>query len=74
MIYFVDAVRLGALELITDESKAGACLWITKRRGLEYWPTPAEETKYIVPSLKSKKSSTYIPLANIQVPNTFEKV
>ncbi|KAK8942128.1 hypothetical protein KSP40_PGU008643 [Platanthera guangdongensis] len=50
-----------ALELITDESKAGACLWITKRRGFEYWPSPEEENKYIVRSLKSKKSSTYVP-------------
>ncbi|CAA3028384.1 ARP (REF) [Olea europaea subsp. europaea] len=38
----------GAFELITDETKAGACLWISKRRGLEYWPTPAEEAKYRV--------------------------
>ncbi|KAK9056670.1 hypothetical protein SSX86_024032 [Deinandra increscens subsp. villosa] len=38
----------GAFELITDESKAGSCLWITPRRGLEYWPTPTEEAKYLV--------------------------
>ncbi|GJM98604.1 hypothetical protein PR202_ga15631 [Eleusine coracana subsp. coracana] len=35
----------GAFELINDESKAGACLWITKRRGMEYWPTPEERKK-----------------------------
>ncbi|KAL0908656.1 hypothetical protein M5K25_023161 [Dendrobium thyrsiflorum] len=70
----MDMVVNGALELITDESKAGACLWITKRQGLEYWPTAAEEKKYMVRSLKSKKSFTYIPPSKIQVPDTFEKV
>ncbi|ERM97142.1 hypothetical protein AMTR_s00126p00099760 [Amborella trichopoda] len=38
----------GAFELIEDETKAGACLWITKRRGMEYWPTHMEERKYRV--------------------------
>ncbi|GJN33785.1 hypothetical protein PR202_gb22408 [Eleusine coracana subsp. coracana] len=37
----------GAFELINDESKAGACLWITKRRGMEYWPTPEERRKVV---------------------------
>ncbi|XP_020573422.1 uncharacterized protein LOC110019897 [Phalaenopsis equestris] len=70
----MEMVVNGALELITDETKAGACLWITKRRGLEYWPTPVEEKKYRIPSLRSKKSSNYIPPSNIDVPNAFEKV
>ncbi|KAI3675295.1 hypothetical protein L1987_84884 [Smallanthus sonchifolius] len=50
----------GAFELITDESKAGSCLWITNRRGLEYWPTPTEEAKYlVVPSRVNFSSGSY---------------
>lgn len=70
----MDMVVNGALELITDESKAGACLWITKRRGFEYWPSSEEENKYIVRSLKSKKSSTYVPPSDIHLPEFFEKI
>ncbi|KAL8097101.1 hypothetical protein AgCh_030270 [Apium graveolens] len=44
----MEAVIKGAFELITDETRAGSCLWITNRRGMEYWPTPMEEAKYLV--------------------------
>ncbi|XP_031260347.1 probable quinone oxidoreductase [Pistacia vera] len=66
----------GAFELISDESKAGSCLWITNRRGLEYWPTPTEEAKYLVRSSSSRKrSSVSTPLnLNIQLPQSFEKI
>lgn len=64
----------GAFELITDETKAGACLWISKRRGLEYWPTPAEEAKYRVrPLTQRRKSSLMFPFS-IQIPPSFEKM
>ncbi|KAL0356820.1 UNVERIFIED_CONTAM: Prostaglandin reductase-3 [Sesamum calycinum] len=64
----------GAFELITNESKAGACLWISNRRGLEYWPTPAEEEKYRVrPKTLRIKSPDVVPL-NIQLPQSFEKI
>ncbi|KAH9695561.1 PKS ER domain-containing protein [Citrus sinensis] len=49
------AVENRAFELITDESKAGSCLWITNRRGMEYWPTSEEEAKYSVRSSGSMK-------------------
>uniref|UniRef100_A0A1D1XRB2 Zinc-binding alcohol dehydrogenase domain-containing protein 2 n=1 Tax=Anthurium amnicola TaxID=1678845 RepID=A0A1D1XRB2_9ARAE len=64
----------GALELIRDESKAGSCLWITKRRGMEYWPTPTEERKYLLKSFKSKRSFTYNSQSKIEIPHTFEKI
>ncbi|XP_062091740.1 uncharacterized protein LOC133797735 [Humulus lupulus] len=70
----MEMVVKGAFELITDESKAGACLWITNRRGIEYWPTPMEEAKYIVPSFISRKrSSLKVPL-KFQLPHSFEKI
>lgn len=64
----------GAFELIRDESKAGSCLWITNRRGMEYWPTPAEEAKYRLPSSKAlRKSLVTVPM-DFQIPQSFEKV
>ncbi|XP_071726187.1 uncharacterized protein [Rutidosis leptorrhynchoides] len=72
----MDTLIQGAFELITDESKAGACLWITNRRGLEYWPTPAEEAKYLLPSSKMRKRiSSTVPITTaVQIPRSFEKV
>ena len=65
---------LGAFELITDESKAGSCLWITNRRGMEYWPTPTEEAKYLLPSSSSRKRSSSTFFQKIDVPQSCEKV
>ncbi|KAJ3676992.1 hypothetical protein LUZ60_002716 [Juncus effusus] len=62
----------GTFELIKDETKAGACMWITNRRGMEYWPTPAEERKYLV-----KRPKRIFPnpnFSNINIPNSFEKI
>ncbi|KAL5855604.1 hypothetical protein ACOSQ4_005406 [Xanthoceras sorbifolium] len=72
----MEMVVKGAFELISDESKAGSCLWITNRRGMEYWPTPAEEAKYLVHSFNSRKrSSLRAPLnLNLQLPQSFEKI
>lgn len=70
----MEKVVEGAFELIRNETKAGACLWITKRRGMEYWPTPMEEAKYLLPSSKLRgKTSTMAPV-NIQLPQSFEKL
>ncbi|KAJ6835416.1 prostaglandin reductase-3 [Iris pallida] len=69
----MESVVNGMHMLIKDESKAGACLWITNRRGLEYWPTPMEERKYTVKSLKSKRSSTYTA-PSIVLPRTYKKI
>ncbi|KAJ6806238.1 prostaglandin reductase-3 [Iris pallida] len=63
----------GMHELINDEDKAGACLRITKRKGLEYWPTPMEKRKYLSRSVKSKGSSTYTA-PTIGIPQTYKKV
>lgn len=70
----MDLVVKGALELITDETKAGSCLWITNRRGLEYWPTPAEEAKYLIPSSKLKRSSMLTYPLELRLPQSFEKI
>ncbi|CAG7868143.1 unnamed protein product [Brassica rapa] len=69
----MDMLIKGAFELITDESKAGACLWITNRRGLEYWPTPMERAKYLVGSTSTKKTSFKVT-SNIKLPQSFEKI
>lgn len=74
--YFLSTFAfLGALELIMDKSRAGSCLWITNRRGMEYWPTPIEEAKYLLRSSASsrKKISLQAPLST-QLPPSFEKV
>lgn len=64
-LIFLTCFLLGAFELITDESKAGSCLWITNRRGMEYWPTSEEEAKYSqVPS----------NLNVVRAPESFEKL
>ncbi|KAK4849329.1 hypothetical protein QYF36_023592 [Acer negundo] len=72
----MEMVVKGAFELISDESKAGSCLWITNRRGMEYWPSPAEEAKYLVKSSSSRRrSSLGAPLnVNLQLPQSFEKI
>ncbi|KAF2606199.1 hypothetical protein F2Q68_00043424 [Brassica cretica] len=69
----MDMLIKGAFELITDESKAGACLWITNRRGLEYWPTPMEQAKYLVGSTSTKRTSFKVT-SNIKLPQSFEKI
>lgn len=70
----MEMVVKGAFELITDESKAGSCLWITNRRGMEYWPTPVEEKKYLVRSSSFKKRFPLKVSSNFQLPKSFEKI
>lgn len=67
-------VFVGAFELIADESKAGSCLWITNRRGMEYWPTPAEEAKYLVRRSSLRKRAVVEAAFNFQLPESFEKL
>ncbi|KAF9619388.1 hypothetical protein IFM89_006575 [Coptis chinensis] len=63
----------GAFELIQDERRAGACLWITNRRGMEYWPTPTEETKYRTKQPNARKVYSNIEKSYIQIPQSYEK-
>jgi hypothetical protein len=65
---------VGALELIKDETKAGACLWVTKRRGMEYWPSPEEEAKFLLPGAKQRRKSSDTVSLNVQIPQSFEKM
>jgi len=56
-----------------DESKAGHCLWITNRQGMEYWPSPSEEAKYLIRSSRFRRRSDFkAPL--IKIPESFEKM
>ncbi|KAE9597258.1 putative 15-hydroxyprostaglandin dehydrogenase (NAD(+)) [Lupinus albus] len=64
----------GAFELITDESKAGHCLWITNRRGLEYWPTPSEEAKYLTSSASRFKRRSEFNAPPFKIPDSYEKI
>lgn len=70
----MEMVIKGAFELIRDETKAGSCLWITKRRGMEYWPTPMEEAKYLLGSSKLRSKSPYVGPSSLQLPQNFEKI
>jgi len=72
--HFFSLLSSGAFELIQDESKAGACLWITKRRGMEYWPTPEERRMYMVNPNKSKGMLTNNIYPSIRMPEFFEKM
>lgn len=56
-----------------DESKAGHCLWITNRQGMQYWPTPSEEAKYSVRSSNLRRRSQY-KAPSIKLPESFEKM
>ncbi|WOH04726.1 hypothetical protein DCAR_0624138 [Daucus carota subsp. sativus] len=70
----MESVVKGAFELISDETKAGSCLWITNRRGMEYWPTPMEEAKYLVRPSKLREKSQAISTSSFQLPESFEKI
>ncbi|CAK9162662.1 unnamed protein product [Ilex paraguariensis] len=70
----MEMVVKGAFELISDESKSGSCLWITKRRGMEYWPTPIEEAKYLVHSTKLRRKSSFTVPLNVQIPESIDKI
>ncbi|XXG61014.1 hypothetical protein AAC387_Pa04g2776 [Persea americana] len=70
----MEMVVNGAFELIKDENVAGKCLWITKRRGMEYWPSPAEERKYLVNPSKLKSRLSYSAHSKLEIPHTFEKI
>ncbi|KAH1243163.1 hypothetical protein AAZX31_07G195000 [Glycine max] len=67
----MEMVVKGAFELIMDESKAGHCLWITNRRGMEYWPSPSEEAKYLIRCFR-RRSDFKAP--SIKPPESFEKI
>ncbi|BBN17225.1 prostaglandin reductase 3 [Marchantia polymorpha subsp. ruderalis] len=69
----MDAILKGALQLIEDESKAGDTLWLTVRRGAEYWPTPEEKAKYELPRSRRivRPLSKPIPPA---IPDEYKKV
>ncbi|KAM7251148.1 hypothetical protein ACFE04_023031 [Oxalis oulophora] len=64
----------GAFELINDESKAGACLWITNRRGMVYWPSSKEKDDYLIRGSTSKKKLLFKAPLNVQLPQSFEKI
>ncbi|XVF67594.1 hypothetical protein PTKIN_Ptkin10aG0133600 [Pterospermum kingtungense] len=71
----MEMVVKGAFELIMDESRAGSCLWITNRRGMEYWPSPTEEAKYLLrSSSRSRKQVSFQAPLSSQLPQSFEKV
>ncbi|XWS39962.1 hypothetical protein CRYUN_Cryun18bG0099300 [Craigia yunnanensis] len=71
----MEMVVKGAFELIMDESRAGSCLWITNRRGMEYWPSPTEEAKYLLrSSSSSRKKISFQAPSSFQLPQSFEKV
>ncbi|KAJ1289971.1 hypothetical protein BS78_02G205700 [Paspalum vaginatum] len=70
----VEDVVDGAFALIEDESKAGACLWISKRKGMIYWPTSDMEKNYLVYSSKSKRELVKNRFPSIQTPEYFQKM
>ncbi|CAK9232791.1 unnamed protein product [Sphagnum troendelagicum] len=72
----MDKVIEGSFMLMEDESKAGACLWISNRRGFEYWPDKEEEKKYMLSSAGAKLQRKPPPHLETPppVPKEFHKV
>ncbi|KAI3753153.1 hypothetical protein L2E82_25199 [Cichorium intybus] len=70
----LDTLIQGAFELINDESKAGSCLYITKNKGFEYWPTLTEEEKYLVVPSRLKETFSSVVQCTVMIPESFEKV
>ncbi|KAJ7946040.1 zinc-binding alcohol dehydrogenase domain-containing protein 2 [Quillaja saponaria] len=70
----MEMVVKGAFELIMDERQAGSCLWITNRRGMQYWPSPSEEETYLIRSLSSRRRSAFQAPLPVQLPQSFEKI
>ncbi|KAI5661073.1 hypothetical protein M9H77_20396 [Catharanthus roseus] len=70
----MEMVIKGAFKLINDETKAGACLWVTMRRGMENWPSPEEEAKFLVPNLKQRRKSSEMVSLDLHIPENFEKI
>ena len=62
------------LELTSDERKVGSCLWITNRRGMEYWPAPIKEAKCRLPISKWRRKVPFKASLNLQIPKSFEEV
>jgi hypothetical protein len=62
--------------LMEDDSKAGACLWISNRRGFEYWPDKEEEKKYSLSSAGAKLQRKPLPHLETPppIPKEFHKV
>ncbi|KAL3677122.1 hypothetical protein R1sor_027070 [Riccia sorocarpa] len=67
------ANRTGFLELIEDTTKAAQSLWITNRRGAEYWPSREEKAKFEIPHSQRllKPLVTYVPPT---IPAEFKRV
>ncbi|KAJ7553369.1 hypothetical protein O6H91_06G095600 [Diphasiastrum complanatum] len=68
----------GASELIENDRQAGACLWISNRKGLQYWPSDEEKKKYLLAFFPKKtvlpSSAEYSVHVIPPVPSTFRKV
>ncbi|KAL3679178.1 hypothetical protein R1sor_022134 [Riccia sorocarpa] len=69
----MDAILKGFLELIEDTTKAAQSLWITNRRGAEYWPSREEKAKFEIPHSQRllKPLVTYVPPT---IPAEFKRV
>eukprot|EP00249_Psilotum_nudum_P024809 c29298_g1_i3 orf=333-2243(+) len=74
----IDNFIQGVFELLEDDSKAGACLWISKQGGSKYWPHSDEKKKYLLKYSSSEKevsypveaTRTFVP----DIPKEFQKV
>eukprot|EP00249_Psilotum_nudum_P024810 c29298_g1_i4 orf=256-2163(+) len=68
----------GMFELLEDDSKAGACLWISNRGGSQYWPHSDEKKRYLLKYTSLEKEVSY-PVEATQavipdIPKEFKKL
>eukprot|EP00249_Psilotum_nudum_P024807 c29298_g1_i10 orf=195-1640(+) len=68
----------GVFELLEDDSKAGACLWISNRGGSQYWPHSDEKKRYLLKYTSLEKEVSY-PVEATQavipdIPKEFKKL
>ena len=57
-----------------DESKAGACLFISNRKGMEYIHAVNEKKRDTLPSYNVKGSFIHPEVSNLNLPHSYEKM
>ncbi|EFJ16715.1 hypothetical protein SELMODRAFT_179322 [Selaginella moellendorffii] len=70
----MDKLIHGAFQLIEDDSKGGVCLWITNRRGPEYWPSEEEENKFLVHGRRKRIPQESKGLPSPNLPTSFDQL
>ncbi|KAL2613698.1 hypothetical protein R1flu_025390 [Riccia fluitans] len=69
----MDSILKAVLELIEDKTKAAESLWISNRKGAQYWPSAEEKAKYEVPYSQRVVQALVKPVPPT-IPTEFKRV